>query len=221
MNSRYTFICLGSFQRRGNIHFNAKEQMRNFEGTIWKPPRPNRKVQRKFLTGINHSQYERESDEDDSSDEEDCRVEQPSSQPEACVSSPEKPSNPAPNQGESNPGDHDGTRNSSSNRGERKIDHQTLLSSDKLNNFWKPIILAARNEREFFPLLEKLKPIILDNTREIEDTVAAIGEYIVVAYGGEAKRRELEQDTGTDGTDKAKDSTATVPVTPPDGIFEM
>jgi hypothetical protein len=74
MNNRYTFIRLGSFQWRGNIHFNAKEQMRNFEGIIWKPPRPNRKVQRIFLTGINYSNYETEHDKDDSSDEEDCQV---------------------------------------------------------------------------------------------------------------------------------------------------
>jgi hypothetical protein len=95
---------------------------------------------------------------------------------------PEKPSNASPNRGErnssSNPGDH-GKINSSSNLGERRINHQTLLSSDKLNNFWKPIILAAKNEREFFPLLEKLKPIILDDTQEIEDTVAVIGKYMV------------------------------------------
>jgi hypothetical protein len=45
------------------------------------------------------------------------------------------------------------------------------LSSDKLKNFWKPIILAARREREFFKLLDKLKPIILDEKYNIEDTV--------------------------------------------------
>jgi hypothetical protein len=46
------------------------------------------------------------------------------------------------------------------------------LSSDKLKNFWKLIILAARREREFLNF-DKLKPIILDEAQKIEDTIVA------------------------------------------------
>jgi hypothetical protein len=38
MKKKYTFIWLGSFRRLGNEHFHAKEQMRNFENSFWKPP---------------------------------------------------------------------------------------------------------------------------------------------------------------------------------------
>ena len=65
---------------------------------------------------------------------------------------------------------------------ERKTNHQTSLSSDKLKDFSKPIILAARRERDFFSLFEKVKPIILDKSQNIDDRVDMIGKLMIQAF---------------------------------------
>jgi hypothetical protein len=96
MKKKYTFIRLGSFCRLGNEHFHVKEQMRNFEASFWETPRPNRKLRRIFLTGINNLNDQFEEDDKELSDEEEaeeeyCQVrQQAASQPETCISSPTK-----------------------------------------------------------------------------------------------------------------------------------
>ena len=218
MKKRYYFIRLGSFQRCGNQHFNAKDQMRNFESSIWKPPRINRKLQRMFLTGINNSNYEFEQDnDDDASDEEgevvECQVVQ-ETQPENCILSPAKKPSSSSSRNSSPAANTTPAANSSIPIPERKTNHQTSLSSDKLKDFWKPIILAARREREFFTLLDKLKPIILDESRNIDDTVDMIGKLMIQEY--EKKKQGLAESQLRGEAKKT-----TVPVTPPDGIFEL
>jgi hypothetical protein len=45
---------------------------------------------------------------------------------------------------------------------------------------WKPIIIAAaRKERVFFKLLDKLKPIILDKGQNIEGTLSMINLFVM------------------------------------------
>jgi hypothetical protein len=103
---------------------------------------------------------------------------------------------------------------SPSNQVGRTTNRQTSPSFDKLDDFWKPIILVARKEREFFRLLDyKLKPIILDKSQTIEKTVGAINLFVVhvVANKERLVPVPVEQQPKLTG--------GTVPVTP-DGVFE-
>jgi hypothetical protein len=88
------------------------------------------------------------------------------------------------------------------------------LSSDKLKDFWKPIILAARKERQFFSLMDKLKPIILDQSWSIKDTVETIGELM----SQEFRKKEALVESQLTGRESNNDSN-NVPLIP-DGIFE-
>ncbi len=175
--------------------------------------RINRKLQHLFRTRINNSNCKFEQDDkDDASDEEgegvDCQVQH--AQPETCILLPAKKPLLLSSRNSSPAANTTPAANSLIPIPERKTNHQTSLSSDKLKDFWKPIILAARREREFFTLLDKLKPIILDKTWNIEDMVDVIGKFMIQAY---TKKQWLAKSQFLTEAKNKADNNNIVPVT--------